>query len=107
MNNLINSDVFKKHSQTLIDVGILTKDYRLSDKYYNLFYSYKGQYVMESLMYPMFMIFQSTDLGQKETEYFHIILNIFLSEQPKYLPSIEAEKKFAERRVGKKNESNN
>lgn len=75
----------------------------LSDKYNELFYSYKGQYVMESLMYPMFMLFKTTDLGDKETEYFHVILNMFVNEHPEYLESIEAEKKFAERRIEEKN----
>ena len=54
------------------------KDFMLSDRYNELFYSYKGQYVMESLMYPMFMLFETTQLGDKETEYFHVILNMFL-----------------------------
>lgn len=54
---------------------------------------------MESLMYPMFMLFKTTQLGDKETEYFHVILNMFVNEHPEYLESIETEKKFAERRI--------
>ena len=81
----------------MIDAGVITEEIMLSDKYNELFYSYKGQYVMESLMYPMFMLFKSTNLGDVETEYFHVILNIFVNEHPEYLESIEAEKKFAER----------
>ena len=86
-----------------MDAGVITEDFMLSDKYNELFYSYKGQYVMESLMYPMFMLFKSTQLGDKETEYFHVILNMFVNEHPEYLESIEAEKKFAERRIEEKN----
>ena len=97
MNNLIDTDVFKRCKQPLIDAGVITEEIMLSDKYNELFYSYKGQYVMESLMYPMFMLFKSTNLGDVETEYFHVILNIFVNEHPEYLESIEAEKKFAER----------
>lgn len=51
----------------------------------------------------MFMLFKTTDLGDKETEYFHVILNMFVNEHPEYLESIEAEKKFAERRIEEKN----
>ena len=97
MKNLIDTDVFKRCKQPLIDAGVITEEIMLSDKYNELFYSYKGQYVMESLMYPMFMLFKSTNLGDVETEYFHIILNMFVNEHPEYLESIEAEKKFAER----------
>ena len=97
MKNLIDTDVFKRCKQPLIDAGVITEEIMLSDKYNELFYSYKGQYVMESLMYPMFMLFKSTNLGDVETEYFHVILNIFVNEHPEYLESIEAEKKFAER----------
>ena len=97
MKNLIDTDVFKRCKQPLIDAGVITEEIMLSDKYNELFYSYKGKYVMESLMYPMFMLFKSTNLGDVETEYFHIILNMFVNEHPEYLESIEAEKKFAER----------
>jgi len=97
LKNLIDTDVFKRCKQPLIDAGVITEEIMLSDKYNELFYSYKGQYVMESLMYPMFMLFKSTNLGDVETEYFHVILNIFVNEHPEYLESIEAEKKFAER----------
>lgn len=99
MTNLIDTDVFKRCKQPLLEAGVITKDFMLSDRYNELFYSYKGQYVMESLMYPMFMLFETTQLGDKETEYFHVILNIFVNEHPEYLESIEAEKKFAERRI--------
>ena len=99
MNNLIDTDVFQKCKQPLLDAGVITEDFMLSDKYNELFYSYKGQYVMESLMYPMFMLFKTTNLGDVETEYFHVILNMFVNEHPEYLESIEAEKKFAERRI--------
>jgi len=97
LKNLIDTDAFKRCKQPLLDAGVITEEIRLSDKYNELFYSYKGQYVMESLMYPMFMLFKSTNLGDVETEYFHIILNMFVNEHPEYLESIEAEKKFAER----------
>lgn len=99
MTNLIDTDVFKRCKQPLLEAGVITKDFMLSDRYNELFYSYKGQYVMESLMYPMFMLFETTQLGDKETEYFHVILNMFVNEHPEYLESIEAEKKFAERRI--------
>tara|TARA_R100000908_G_C3741610_1_gene137990 strand:- start:720 stop:1031 length:312 start_codon:yes stop_codon:yes gene_type:complete len=99
LTNLIDTDVFKRCKQPLLEAGVITKDFMLSDRYNELFYSYKGQYVMESLMYPMFMLFETTQLGDKETEYFHVILNIFVNEHPEYLESIEAEKKFAERRI--------
>ena len=97
MTNLVDTDVFKRCKQPLLEAGVITKDFMLSDRYNELFYSYKGQYVMESLMYPMFMLFETTQLGDKETEYFHVILNMFVNEHPEYLESIEAEKKFAER----------
>jgi len=103
LTNLIGTDVFKRCKQPLLEAGVITKDFMLSDKYNELFYSYKGQYVMESLMYPMFMLFKTTNLGDKETEYFHVILNMFVNEHPEYLESIEAEKKFAERRIEEKN----
>lgn len=99
MTNLVDTDVFKRCKQPLLEAGVITKDFMLSDRYNELFYSYKGQYVMESLMYPMFMLFETTQLGDKETEYFHVILNMFVNEHPEYLESIEAEKKFAERRI--------
>lgn len=99
MTNLIDTDVFKRCKQPLLEAGVITKDFMLSDRYNELFFSYKGQYVMESLMYPMFMLFETTQLGDKETEYFHVILNMFVNEHPEYLESIEAEKKFAERRI--------
>ena len=99
MTNLIDTDVFKRCKQPLLEAGVITKDFMLSNRYNELFYSYKGQYVMESLMYPMFMLFKTTQLGDKETEYFHVILNMFVNEHPEYLESIEAEKKFAERRI--------
>lgn len=99
MTNLIDTDVFKRCKQPLLEAGVITKDFMLSDRYNELFFSYKGQYVMESLMYPMFMLFKTTQLGDKETEYFHVILNMFVNEHPEYLESIEAEKKFAERRI--------
>lgn len=99
MTNLIDTDVFKRCKQPLLEAGVITKDFMLSDRYNELFFSYKGQYVMESLMYPMFMLFETTQLGDKETEYFHVILNMFVNEHPEYLESIETEKKFAERRI--------
>ena len=102
MTNLIDTDIFKRCKQPLIDAGVITEDFVLSDKYNELFYSHKGKYVMESLMYPMFMLFKSTQLGDKETEYFHVILNIFVNEHPEYLESIETEKKFAERQIEEK-----
>ena len=89
--------MFKRCKQPLLEAGVITEDFMLSDKYNGLFYSHKGKYVMESLMYPMFMLFKTTQLGDKETEYFHIILNMFVNEHPEYLESIEAEKKFVER----------
>ena len=55
MTNLVDTDVFKRCKQPLLEAGVITKDFMLSDRYNELFYSYKGQYVMESLMYPMFM----------------------------------------------------
>tara|TARA_R110002020_G_scaffold201501_1_gene404165 strand:- start:1042 stop:1353 length:312 start_codon:yes stop_codon:yes gene_type:complete len=99
LTNLIDTDVFKRCKQPLLEAGVITKDFMLSDRYNELFFSYKGQYVMESLMYPMFMLFETTQLGDKETEYFHVILNMFVNEHPEYLESIETEKKFAERRI--------
>jgi len=89
--------VFNNCREELIRRNVITEGNILSDKFNELFYSYKGQYVMESLMYPMFMLFETTHLGVKETEYFHVILNMFVNEHPEYLESIEAEKKFAER----------
>ena len=99
MKNLLDAKVFKNCREELINHGVITDNNILSDKFNELFYSYKGQYVMESLMYPMFMLFHKTHLGLKETEYFHVILNMFVNEHPEYLESIEAEKKFAERRI--------
>tara|TARA_B110000263_G_scaffold245004_1_gene253900 strand:- start:505 stop:822 length:318 start_codon:yes stop_codon:yes gene_type:complete len=100
LTNLIDTDVFKRCKQPLLEAGVITEDFVLSDKYNELFYSHKGKYVMESLMYPMFMLFKTTNLGDDvETEYFHIILNMFVNEHPEYLESIEAEKKFVEREL--------
>ena len=97
MKNLLDTEVFNNCREELIRRNVITEGNILSDKFNELFYSYKGQYVMESLMYPMFMLFETTHLGVKETEYFHVILNMFVNEHPEYLESIEAEKKFAER----------
>ena len=99
MKNLLDTKAFKNCREDLINRGVINDNNILSDKFNELFYSYKGQYVMESLMYPMFMLFETTHLGVKETEYFHVILNMFVNEHPEYLESIEAEKKFAERRI--------
>ena len=85
MTNLIDTDVFKRCKQSLLEAGVITEDFILSDKYNELFYAHKGKYVMESLMYPMFMLFKTTQLGDVETEYFHVILNMFVNEHPEYM----------------------
>jgi len=103
LTNLIDTDVFKRCKQSLLEAGVITEDFILSDKYNELFYAHKGKYVMESLMYPMFMLFKTTQLGDVETEYFHVILNMFVNEHPEYMESIKAEKKFVERSLNDEN----
>lgn len=99
MVNLLETDVFIKNADDLIEHGIIDTNFRLTERYWEEFYKYKGLYVLETMMYPMFVLFNTVDLGEKEYDYFHIILNLFVNERPEFLESINLEKKFAERRM--------
>jgi hypothetical protein len=93
MVNLIETKEFKESVDDLITVGILTQQYKLTDKFWELFFKHKSTYIIETIMYPIHILFGSTNLGKKEHSYYHIVLNMVVHERPEYLESIEIEKK--------------
>ena len=95
--NLLESDVFKRSYQDLIDVNILTESIQLSEKYWELFYKHKTRYIMETMMFPIHILFESPDLGNRIYDYYHIVQNIMIHEKPEYLESLMLEQKHFER----------
>lgn len=105
MTNLFDTQEFKDTVDDLSLVGIIGADYRLTDKFWELFFKHKSVFILETMMHPIHILFGTLNLGKKEHAYYHVVLNLLVHEKPEFLESIEIEKKHFG--TGVNNENNN
>jgi len=106
MVNLFDTQEFKDTVDDLLLAGIIGEDYRLSDKFWELFFKHKSMFILETMMYPIHILFGNTDLGKKEHAYYHVVLNLLVYEKPEFLESIELEKKHVDNLIKSDNDEN-
>lgn len=99
MTDLTEKDFFLRSIDELIEIGFVDTDFNLTDKYWELFFKYKGIYILESIVYPILIEMKGNIKKDKEYDYYNTLLNLVLNEKPEYLESVETERKYVERRI--------
>lgn len=95
--NLLESEVFLRSKDDLINANILTEGIQLSDKFWELFFLHKTSYIMETMMFPIHILMESADLGERVYDYYHVVQNIMIHEKPEFKESLILEQKHFER----------